>query len=792
MTVGSEFSSSHFDPKAYVNELLSGYTSTATDDSGVEKYLLDAEMHLHVQADALGAEVTALREQITTELPRAARQLTQIKEEVGLLHVNIEYAMRSLCSPVSNGEDAGRRRGATSVSGAKGQPPASSGSSASQVFSELQQLQAHRDMAVKTKTMLEEASNLSSLFKTIDSMLQSDDLTRLADSLARFRKGLEIISLTDSNTKGSRASSSLSSSAVFQRNKVDQLEERVFDLAVKTLDSSLRLQNGDQCRRACVVLRQIDRAGLIAQHYCTIRAEPLMELWDSYRDGSGALYASWVGTFYEEVLRAVRGEMGWFGTYLDGLPGVERRMLVVDMLVAFFGRVEVPCKARLAGATRGGLSGVEAMEQVVGCTGRFVDALVGMLHEDHGAGDGAGSAGTDFGRGTEADMAWRLRVDDLVKIVVRPYDDMLRNYVSKEAAWLNETMEELLRDKVQGGKAGVSVIDDMYASVMGSLQRCQATTQSTALPELLDTVDGLLSKFCERVSGGISTRFSSGVSSSELNELLAVPRLMEQIRRVLTVQLAVQLRERVEGLQAGMEAFRRLESESGDDSSTFSGAASLNFRRVSSNADLSRAIDRLFSSYRDGHVLLPKLRVSLERANRDVESLIVRTFVNLMDVHLGELEASIQMSDKPGQMSPTASAYPSQYMISAGEQLMLLPQLLETSLELDDSEDAADESDLVGVWLERLGLATSEAYLKRLDRIVKLNASQCRQLSADVEYLCKIVNSLDCEVPVQLMAWAAMLEAGDEDGCRLLLESLGATPDAEAVARRLLRIRFNE
>ena len=49
----------------------------------------------------------------------------------------------------------------------------------------------------------------------------------------------------------------------------------------------------------------------------------------------------------------------------------------------------------------------------------------------------------------------------------------------------------------------VSIFDDVYASVIGSLQRCLATTQSTALPELLEAMDGPLAAFCERVAGAV-------------------------------------------------------------------------------------------------------------------------------------------------------------------------------------------------------------------------------------------------------------------------------------------------
>ena len=125
---------------------------------------------------------------------------------------------------------------------------------------------------------------------------------------------------------------------------------------------------------------------------------------------------------------------------------------------------------------------------------------------------------------------------------------------------------------------------------------------------------------------------------------------------------------------------------------------------------------------------------------------------------------------------------------------MLLPQLLETSLgslESNADDAGAVEGDFVDTWLERLATATCRAYLHELDGISSLEASQCRQLSADVEYLCKILNSLDCEVPVELVAWAALLTVHDEEGAAALVGQLGSTSEALEVSRKVMSIRFN-
>jgi len=821
--------------KAVVNELVASYLAAHDDGIGgaksshatLEQTLLDEEMRLHVQAESLNEEIVELREACSSSIPRAARQLTQMREEVGMLHVCIACAMKGLGVRVG-GDEGGLV--ARTASGALGSALGSVGSvgsvgplrrhsldyggqypqlknsiskysynnnhaacvkydghAADEIFAQLQQLHDQRALTLKASTILEEASNLTSLFKTIDSMLQRDDLPRLADTLARLRRGLEIVS-ADTVTRA-------------QRNKVDQLEERVFDLAVAALDTALRMQQGEQCRRACGVLGQIGKAGLVPQHYVTIRSQPLVEVWEGF--GKGVPYASWVGTFYEEVGRSVEGELGWCGVYLGEVGGGRGgkdggRGLVVDMLMAFFGRVEVPCKARLAGATRGGLSAIEAMEQVVGCTGGFLETLVRLL--------GAGGEGGEEGDGRDGWDGWDGRVEELLRVVIRPYDDMLRNYASKEGAWLAEALEERVAARGLGsaGSAGSAeacegVVDDACACVMESLQRCASTTQSTALPGLLSLLDGALVGLCERVIGQAAEVYSKGGSEGVLTSpeflggLLSLPRVVAKMQGSLVVDVEAQVRERVEELRDGLAAFKEAFAEG--DTSRVSGSASLNYRRIARNAELARGIEDLVAKSAGGTPLLPKLRRVMERVDGEVESLITTTFVGIVDVHFRQLETGLRSLSAPeaGSSSPAAAAYPLQYMISAGEQLMLLPQLLEASLDLEDAESVSlsDDGDLVGTWLERLVGSVAEAYVKQLDGLHKLDASQCRQLSADCEYLCNVVNSLDCEVPVELMAWTAVLSAGDADGARALAESLETEqPTAARVAARVVAIRF--
>jgi hypothetical protein len=333
--------------------------------------LTDQELRLHIVAEDVGLYVHEESVRSTTKLPSAARELSRIQEDIEHVRLGIQMAMK--------GVDVGQEMG---------------------VYLELEQLVGAKKELEEERDRLQEAADLSSLFKTIDAMLRSDDLMRLAEALGRFQRGLGIVG--DALPE-----------FVEGKNKVVSLEERVLDLAVEKLDSSLKIQSGEHCKMACTVLGQLDKTQLIAQHYSMIRSQPLLDLWDGYSAENP--FVSWIPTFYDEVLRSIASEFDWCRSYLEGYyPNI-----VLDMILTFFRRIDVPCKARLAGATSqssiSSLQSIEAMCQAVDSTADFVDALFDILRNASGV------------------TQKKEEEEELVKSIMTPYDDVLKHYPIKES-----------------------------------------------------------------------------------------------------------------------------------------------------------------------------------------------------------------------------------------------------------------------------------------------------------------------------------------------------------------------
>lgn len=694
------------------------------------RYLVDHEMRLHIAAEDLGLYLHEESLRSTVKLPSAARELARIKEDIFIVQKSIEKAMKTV---EPEGEQDLRNH--------------SSG-----VHAQLQDMFDMKQSMVTARDTLEEAVNLSSLFKTIDAMLSSsDDLVRLSDALERFQKGLSIVG--DSLPEFRQG-----------KSKVAALEERVFDLAVQKLDGSLQVQNGDSCKIACTVLDQLGRSGLIAQHYSTIRCQHLLQLWEGYSANNP--YSSWIPTFYDEVLRSIVVECDWCQMYLgEYYPGI-----ILDMLLSFFRRIEVPCKARLAGATSqssiSSLQSIETMEQTVNSTAEFVDALFDSLRSASGISDSSVEI-------------------DLMKSIILPYDDVLKHYPSKEMNHMKSYVDQRM-GMLKKGFAEVaddqsrieglsSSIDDVHAMVLESLQRCSATTSGTGIPGLLEVVDTIVAGYCDEVSDMLV-----GDVFGDVAGILKLLPFMHRLEHAL-LDIENNITDRIDALSNGLGRFELQQYGC-------TGSERLNFLRISWNPDLNSCIQAIRSP---DSKPLTKAPLAVDKMKGVVESLIEKSFTETLEKYFHDISTVVTCAPSQGgndAMSPSFSAYPLQYVISAGEQLMMLPQLLESSTStINIQEDLQEE--LVNGWIDRLAGASCKVYSKELEKLSHLSSDASRQLSADIDYFCNIMNSLGSEVPVKISAWQAALATSDSDGLRSLLDSIGDNSEATATVALVARLR---
>jgi hypothetical protein len=140
---------------------------------------------------------------------------------------------------------------------------------------------------------------------------------------------------------------------------------------------------------------------------------------------------------------------------------------------------------------------------------------------------------------------------------------------------------------------------------------------------------------------------------------------------------------------------------------------------------------------------------------------------------------------------PAFTPYPLQYVTSAGENLMMLPQLLESALAAD--EGAGDEGgQLAAGWIDRAAAAAAAAYQQQLAQVGALSVQGAAQLAADLEYFTNVLGTLGVEVPAGLAAWQAAAAGPDAEALRVLAAAAaegGDGGEAAGVVSLVARLR---
>lgn len=326
-------------------------------------------------------------------------------------------------------------------------------------------------------------------------------------------------------------------------------------------------------------------------------------------------------------------------------------------------------------------------------------------------------------------------------------------------------------------------IETVFGMLFESLYRCMRVSQGSSLPELMKVMDVSLAKFLSQLGNLLSSLSHSSESKGETKEvqditpMLSWPPLMALINQRMSkfqTEALETITEKAESLVSLFDA---------PNDTKVKGTLSLAYLRILRTPGLENSIRRISSQVNVG---LSQAGAEAENLNRLINSTIESLLLQKIDSQLSEIVRADLGSDgkKEGEVLKFSS-YPLQYMISAGEQLMLLPQLLESAWGGQSLEFIPE--DMVGNWIDRLSIAACERYMEHLEHLKKLSPAGAEQLGADVEYFANILSSLGQEVPETLSAWQAGLNA-DKSGLDALLQSIDQA-DAVRILKFISRLR---
>ena len=690
-------------------------------------------MRLHIAAEDLGLYLHEESQRATTKLPSAARELARIQNDAQELKSLISVAAESI---------SGKSRAQVRT-----------------VITELAEMDRVKSRMEAARDTLQEATGLSSLLRSIDALMQRKDLVRLAEALQALKKGLAVVGTSVPEFGEGQ-------------QKLEHVEREVVENAFQKLCVSLEEQDGGESSQLCNILLQLHREDRIREAYMGARAKPILSLWEGYTLGTP--FVSWISTFYDELLRSCAPECEWCKTYIQELyPD-----MVLKMYHQFFMKIETPCKARLASAiSQSGVShlqAIESIEQALDATADFISGFWDIL--------------MDAGAITMNEESHLMQ--QIIESVASPYEDAMLRYPEKERGYLLTSLQShmdrigtQLDTDVDGEPVLKESVEFSFGLLSGSLNRCSRATHGSMMPQIVHIIDEVFASYLENLRNILNkkTFISEVESAASLLYLSPLLHLLEEKFEALRDEISDHV---LEVRSSVLNVIEEDEMSVLKSPVKLRGTQFLAVMRVASNSVLASELNALVS----GDPNLSTSILAIRRLRTFVENLLEERLLSKVYTLFKEVSSISTISTNAADEGlPQFSSYPLQYMISAGENLMMLPQLLESAWGGMKTTD-----DEVGNWIDRLSLSACKYYCTRLDSLEALSSTGVQQLSADVEYFCNILNSLGQEVPESLTAWQVALNTPDIDSMKQVLQNIEKDSNAYRIVRHVSKLRCME
>ncbi|KAK9829565.1 hypothetical protein WJX72_006519 [[Myrmecia] bisecta] len=705
-----QFEAQDFDPVAWINQA----STLAPVNEPMERYLAELEMKLHLTAEDVEA---ALEEQSTRALqriPAAVHEMLHVKGDAVSLKTDAHKMLRQL--------DSAQQAAAHSVAR----------------LVEIDTVKSRMEAACKT---LKEATELSDLFQRIEHTFASGDLPRIADMLATMRRSLSLVGDVPEFKGGMQ--------------RLQTLEDRFQALVEPALASALSQRRGDQVQQLSGMLLGIQRYGSLEKLYISARLAPLQALWDGFERSATAAaspsgnFATWLGTFYDEVLSATEAEAHWCASVLPD----QHPQLVLRLLSSLFQKIDKAFRSRLASAC-GKVGGGSAV----------LGLLLGMQE-----------SAVEFATSLHKSLSG-VPLPDLQPVfaaVYSPYESQIRRYGELEGQRMHSDMASI-RVPADADDDLETLIAAMSASVPQAVLivesakvRCMKLTGGTELQALMIVADDNLTDYINGLQAAVRTvrgqclgDAQPGATSESMREPAAVrSEDTAAVLPLLTVagtlasrldQLNGALRGAALSLVPVLEALRSSSDAAGS-------LDMLSLRLHSAEVQLRTQLrDLANSAQQEGFSALPSTAACAAAFQQSVHSLIYDLLITKVKTEMsgvGSMPVWGAAEPENALNLPSFNAYPLPYVTTAGEYLMMLPQMLESLLTAGDESDEEDHID--DEWLDKVAAGAAELYAEQLRQVPHLSLHGVQQLAADLEYFCNVMSALGVALPPALATWQA-------------------------------------
>ncbi|KAB5564360.1 hypothetical protein DKX38_004414 [Salix brachista] len=283
------FSDDKFDPKKWINSAC----KTRHPQESLDKHLVDLEMKLQMVSEEIAASLEEQSASALLRVPRATRDVVRLRDDA----VSLRTSVSSILQKLKKAE----------------------GTSAESIaaLAKVDTVKQRMEAAYET---LQDAAGLTQLSSTVEDVFASGDLPRAAETLANMRHCL----------------SAVGEVAEFAnvRKQLEVLEDRLDSMVQPRLMDALSNRKVDIAQDLRGILMRIGRFKSLEMHYTKVHLKPIRQLWEDFEtrqrpnklasernemdrlsgsnDSPAISFASWLPSFYDELLLYLEQEWKWY------------------------------------------------------------------------------------------------------------------------------------------------------------------------------------------------------------------------------------------------------------------------------------------------------------------------------------------------------------------------------------------------------------------------------------------------------------------------------------------------
>jgi len=783
-----------FDPVAWLNDAAAGrglrgagggWEEEARMCGDADKFFTDLSLKLQLMGQEAEAGVEEAVADGLKRMPKANRAMERAREDAAELRAGVEECAQEL-----------RRLNAAASEDVR-------------LLSELDAVKVRMEEALgalrELKRLRENQARLPALFA-------GDDPQAVGSVLGEMRSSLDTLGNLPQFNDASR--------------QLVASEDRLEKMVRPRLADALESRDAETTRKLRGVLESIGRDAALASSYGVAREKPLMAFWNAFKEGtaagtgglsqsssSGALggaaaevlrsaharsdnFASWLPTFYDEVLLTVEQEKRWCALVFAEDPDRGKALipqLLTDVFAAlassFSRRFEAHVDRCATGASSGSSS--TAAPPV-----RSVTALLEVIRVHAAACTFARSleqSFSDFGGLHGASTVHPM--DDFLRAAFVPFEPFKIAYGNLERGFLEEEAKRILpvlsHDRARAGEGmpamslGESIVklqDDLSSALTpaeAAVERCIQLTGGIEAEGLLRALEEYVSSLlgrAETVMSGwpkwVNGEGESATAASALS-LLSIPHSLANRLAVFESGVRSKLLPTLNGLAPSVlttgAAAAVLEGGTSTSSAVLSeGRPPLRphlVRLRNMPADRKRRLAMVVQMSRDARHIMPRLQQAVDQFKDAVDMFVLDTLTGPIRVRLQGFSSLPQWEAGKAATKhdlPAFSAYPTEAVTAMGQFLLDLPQLLDPSqgvapadIDFEDGNEASGEGaeaddGLLTEWIPRVAEHAALAFYAELCKIPQISLEGRQQLLADVEYLTNILNALSATIPPEL------------------------------------------